>query len=501
MSQTKIRHLFLIITLIITSYVFAGVRIVVLGSSTAAGSGPVSISNSWVVRYTTFLRSTEATHSLYNLAKGGYLTYNAMPTNYVPPAGVSFYPDTIRNITKALSLLPDAIIVNFPSNDTSNGVTIDQQIENYNTIIAEAAKLKIPVWICTAQPVNYGTNQSSRDKIKALKERIQTEYKEKSIDFYTGLCDSNGSILAQYDSGDGLHLNDAAHEILFNRVVEADILKSIGYKDENPLLQNQVLIDFGEKESPAPWNNITSISINSTGSEINNLYDIEGQATGMGIRVSKSFYGKNTYGAISTQTSLNMPESVSSDNFYTGGGFGELTLTGLNTSQLYSFVFFGSRMETGGLSRETSFTLKGENEKNGLLETSNNTIRLLQIDAIKPATNKSITIQITHGAGNQNSSKYTHISAMKMYAESTNSISQSESEFYKIYYENGKVYAENSGEGSLNIYNLTGKLVYSQIFSNSMNVLSTELCPNEKGMLIVVYNSGTQTKAKKVLFN
>lgn len=227
--STRLNAHILLITLF---FIFAGnvsgkVKIVVLGSSTAAGGGVTTKANAWVSRYSTYVQKLDASNSVVNLAKGGTVTFNAMPTGYVVPAEYSFVPDTLKNITKALSYKPDAVIINFPSNDISYGISISQQISNYKIMIEEAGKQNVPVWICTSQPVNYGSSQSARDKIKALKDSIENNFGEKSIDFYSGLCDDNGKILSEYDSGDGLHLNDAGHAILFQRVVDKDILSKI----------------------------------------------------------------------------------------------------------------------------------------------------------------------------------------------------------------------------------------------------------------------------------
>ena len=90
--------------------------IVVIGSSTAAGAGANPSSMAWVNRYRDFLDSINPGNDVINLALGGYNTYRLMPSNFVPPINRPV-PDTARNITKAISLNPDAIIVNLPSND------------------------------------------------------------------------------------------------------------------------------------------------------------------------------------------------------------------------------------------------------------------------------------------------------------------------------------------------------------------------------------------------
>jgi lysophospholipase L1-like esterase len=502
MSGSVKRDFFLLILIIITSYTFAaGIKIVVLGSSTAAGSGPVNINNAWVYRYSTYLRSLNAGNSVVNLAKGGYVTFQALPNDYVPPTGITFLPDTLHNITQALSLSPNAIIINFPSNDVSNGISIDQQIANYNIMIAKANEVNVPVWICTSQPVNYGTSQTSRDKIKALNERIQAEYKDMSIDFYSVLCDETGKILAQYDSGDGLHLNDDAHAILYQRVKEANIFTKINYDPETgtQLLQNPVYIDFGANVSPAPWNNITNNIAGGIGSKIDNLSDFNGLSTGISMEVSKSFYGLNTFGPTITATSLNMPGTASSDNFFTGGGFGEFLIAGLSPNQIYTFTFFGSRTEIGGMSRETKYTVRGNTTSSGVLETMNNISNVLVLSGIKPASNKSFTIEVTNGTGNLNSSKYSHISALKISAETVNGVEQQNLQNFTVWNNNGKVFASFTGKGEIDILTLAGKLIYSNTYYNN-SLKTVEFNLSEKGIFIVLFKSENGIRARKAIF-
>ncbi|MEM6349031.1 MAG: hypothetical protein AAF927_34410, partial [Bacteroidota bacterium] len=50
-------------------------KIVVLGSSTAAGSGASSSDSAWVNRYRQYLQSINPDNQVVNLAQGGYNTY------------------------------------------------------------------------------------------------------------------------------------------------------------------------------------------------------------------------------------------------------------------------------------------------------------------------------------------------------------------------------------------------------------------------------------------
>ena len=63
------------------------IKIVVLGSSTAAGSGPTNIANAWVNQFRHYVQSKNASSEVINLAAGYYTTYHLMPSGTTPAAG------------------------------------------------------------------------------------------------------------------------------------------------------------------------------------------------------------------------------------------------------------------------------------------------------------------------------------------------------------------------------------------------------------------------------
>jgi lysophospholipase L1-like esterase len=191
------------------------IKIVILGSSTAFGTGPSHPDSAWVNRFRTYLQSIWKNSEVINLAKGGYVTYHILPDNFVPPTERPF-PDPKRNITKALSYNPTAIIINLPSNDASLDYSIKEQLQNYDMVLFLTKPKNIPVWVATTQPRNLSL--SGRLNLMEMRDSTFTRF-ENPIDFWTGLAEKSGNIKAEYNSGDGVHLNDAAHKILFERVV------------------------------------------------------------------------------------------------------------------------------------------------------------------------------------------------------------------------------------------------------------------------------------------
>jgi hypothetical protein len=225
-------------------------HIVVLGSSTAEGIGPSNRNNAWVNRYRVFLQHLDPKHAVTNLARGGYTTYHVMPDDNVPPAGRPS-PDRERNITKALSLKPTAIIINLPSNDATSGYTVQEQLANYSAVLARANAQKVPVWLTTTQPRNL--SEAQRQNLMAMRDSTLARFGDKAIDFWNGIADANGRILPPYDSGDGIHLNDAAHGILFERAVAAEVHRYAAIQDSifMDLLQRTAFDFFWKEANPS----------------------------------------------------------------------------------------------------------------------------------------------------------------------------------------------------------------------------------------------------------
>ena len=199
-----------------------GFHIVILGSSTASGAGASPSDSSWVNRYRSYLQSFHPDYQVTNRAQGGFTTYRIMPTGFIPPAGRPL-ADTSKNITYAIGLNPDAIIINLPSNDVSSGYSVAEQLANLDTVYTQAQQAGIPIWICTTQPKNYNGNQNNIQKQLDVRDSIFQKYGSFSIDFWTELADSTNQLSATYDSGDGTHLNNSGHNLLFTRVADTQI--------------------------------------------------------------------------------------------------------------------------------------------------------------------------------------------------------------------------------------------------------------------------------------
>ena len=200
------------------------IHVVVIGSSTAAGLGPYSSDSTWVNRYRKYLQNINPANQVTNLAVGGTTTYHIMPSWFLTPTGKPAVTPA-KNVTMALSLNPDAIIVNMPSNDGANGFDVNEQMSNFITLYNEADTAGVQMWVCTKQPKN--TNTAKKIIQTEVRDSIFNYFGNYAIDFWTTIVGTNNDIDTLYDSGDGTHLNNAGHRILYNRVVSEDIVNLV----------------------------------------------------------------------------------------------------------------------------------------------------------------------------------------------------------------------------------------------------------------------------------
>jgi len=200
-------------------------KIVVLGSSTAFGTGASPIDSSWVNKFRSYVQQQNALVTVTNFGLGGFTSYHISPSGFVPPANRPL-PDTTRNITAALALYPDAIIINLPTNDAASSYSFLETKDNFDRIIAHATAFNIPVWVTTSQPRN-GLSAGQINNLIQFKDWVNQQFGTKAVDFWTTIANANGTINAIYDNGDGVHLNNYGHHILFTRMVEEKVWDTV----------------------------------------------------------------------------------------------------------------------------------------------------------------------------------------------------------------------------------------------------------------------------------
>ncbi len=195
-------------------------KIVVLGSSTAEGIGASAPANAWVGRLNTWLGGLGINYTLHNLGTGGITTDRLLPTGSSSGHNPSHAPNPDINITKALSLNPRIIIVNMPSNNVHEDIPIATTMAHYQEIKALADAAGIKIFFTTTQPRNFGTDSGKRHFLQDEANAVRGSYGKFVIDIYDELTNFSNDlrIKVEYNSGDGIHLNDAGHGYIFSEV-------------------------------------------------------------------------------------------------------------------------------------------------------------------------------------------------------------------------------------------------------------------------------------------
>jgi lysophospholipase L1-like esterase len=202
----------------------APATIVIIGASTAEGKGADPIDSAWVNR----LRLTTAANprplTYVNLAKGGYTTYQGMPTGFSKPDRPA--PDTARNVSKALSLHPDLVMITFPSNDIANGYASSEVISNYATITHVLDSAHVPYILFGTQPRNF-SDSTRRIALKQLSTQIATSYGVNANDYFDQLSTADYMIQPALSFGDGIHVNNKGHYIVMQSVLNHPVFQGI----------------------------------------------------------------------------------------------------------------------------------------------------------------------------------------------------------------------------------------------------------------------------------
>ena len=220
------------------------VKIVVIGSSTAAGF-KVKESESWVGRYRAYLTSLNPGNEVVNLAKGGYNTYYLMPDGFSKPNREA--PDPERNITKAVSLKPDGIIINLPSNDAASNYTAKEQMDNFAVMYQTAKDAGIPVWITTTQPRDK-LDSAQNDIQEAVRDAVFEQYGFYALDFWTSVTeyiDGEPKIKKALNI-DGVHVTPEGHRLFFEEVKNNLVYERIA--------QFYTSVKSGDYSSTGTWN-------------------------------------------------------------------------------------------------------------------------------------------------------------------------------------------------------------------------------------------------------
>jgi lysophospholipase L1-like esterase len=185
---------------------------VVMGSSSAAGVGAPA-ERGWAAQ----LQMAYAARGAHvtNIAKGGTVTYEALSVGSVRVAARPA-PDPAINIDQALSHRPVLLIVSYPTNDTARGYSVDETVNNLLTIREQALVAGVPVLVTSTLPRNLDDGKLAQ--LRMIDQRLASSVGACFIEVRQTLAGGDGRLAPKFDSGDGVHPNEAGHAAIALRV-------------------------------------------------------------------------------------------------------------------------------------------------------------------------------------------------------------------------------------------------------------------------------------------
>lgn len=189
---------------------------VVLGSSSAAGVG-ASPGQGWVAKLAAANAARGVT--VHNLARSGALSYQALPSASTPPAERPA-PDSGINTDRALGLAPRLLLLSFPSNDVVAGYSAEETTTNLLAMRSQAMAAGAATVVLGSQP-RGGLNVAQRAVQDDVDARLSSRLGDCFVSLQAVLADAAGQIAPGYAAEDGVHLNDAGHTVVRQRVQAA----------------------------------------------------------------------------------------------------------------------------------------------------------------------------------------------------------------------------------------------------------------------------------------
>ena len=187
----------------------------------------------------------------------------------------------------ALSLNPDVIIINLPSNDMAIGMSKAEIMNNFRTLNQIITSAGVNAFITTTQPRDFAPNYLMMEYQRDLKDSIQNNFGYFSINFWDDLVGTTppNSLRPEVAYGDGIHINNLGHFLVFQRVAA-----------KNLFVINAILpITLSAFEARAVGKN-TIINWETLQEDANTLFEIERSRDALEFQKIGIIQGQNTSG-------------------------------------------------------------------------------------------------------------------------------------------------------------------------------------------------------------
>ncbi len=198
--------------------------IVIMGSSIAQGAGATDYAHAWAGLLTAYIHSLDPKIVVVNLGVAGYTTRKLMPTG----SGTGEDPNV--NVTRAILFHPKLGVLSLTSNDTPAGIPFEETKTNFLMITGTAKSNSVPIWVTSTVPCNATTGGfgiAGQQLQMDVGNWLMGTFSDHAINIYNNLANPDGSPIAAFNTGDGVHPNNTGHQTIYEAIKASGLIEEL----------------------------------------------------------------------------------------------------------------------------------------------------------------------------------------------------------------------------------------------------------------------------------
>lgn len=322
---------------------------------------------------------------------------------------------------------PPLVVLYEGDNDIAEGLTPARVFLDYaafvSRVVTELPGTEIAIVSVKPSPSRASSLLAMQDLNNRLRALCATSGHLHFVDIATPMLNSSGQPRPELFVSDMLHMNPDGYALWTG--ILTPVLKAAPFSTTPAFL-----FDFGSASSPTSqglppadpanfWNNVNVDTGTAAGARLEPLITADGRTSASSLVMVQPFNSANESGP--GQPVL-FPLSAEHDSLFgnveTFNGKEDIApvfkLTGLDPGLRYRFTFLAARLGVSD-NRTTFYTVTGANEATASLDAAANLTGLTAVvTGIAPDAAGEIRIALTPGPGNNSSSHFTYLNALRV---------------------------------------------------------------------------------------
>ena len=224
--------------------------------------------------------------TLVNLGRPGTTTFFGLPAGSTYPDGTPMVAN-LYNVTAALDpnrFDADIVFISYASNDVDSQWSVHQTMANLRTMYQTVVNAGKIAYVTTTQPRstwNIGVPADNWAHQREERDSILLQFGAHSLNFYDPIAAPDGNNINALYYYDGIHVNNAGHQVLANVVENANLLAERAIP--LPIIlsgltatwqQQQVALRWTASDQTGPA--LFTIQRSANGASFNDLSQIQG---------------------------------------------------------------------------------------------------------------------------------------------------------------------------------------------------------------------------------